>query len=141
MGTPNRWFLAACLATALVAFMPVPAQCQDVDPKQVEAIVQALQQANASSGGTFDWGPVAAAVLGVLGLFGGLHRYAPQMGSAGRDPVLEERTRESRREIRRLRERVHWHAQCLTALADKVDVELPEKRKVEEESDSDQEQP
>lgn len=135
MSRPSALFLLACVLTAC-AVLCEPAHAQDVDPATVEALAKALQAAATVAPAGFDWGSVAAAVIAVVGGAGALHRYAPQMGTA-RDPVLEERTRESRREIRRLRDAVHWQGNCLTVIAAKLDVDLPDRQPMHAEPDSD----
>lgn len=85
-----------------------------------------------------DSSPIVAVVLGVLGL----RNVAPQIGGRREEDSatlarIDERTRETRREVRRLRETVHWHGNCLQALASDRRVDLPTKPPPDDEEDSD----
>lgn len=56
-----------------------------------------------------------------------------QVGQA----VLEERTRNERREIRKVRETIHWHANVLQILAGHANVEIPARPVFRDDEDSD----
>lgn len=140
------WLSLAILLVGFVAGLVLscmPAQAQSLgeplDP-QTAAIIAALQKPDEG----FDWGkllsggsPLAAAGAVLYGL----KQIAPMFG---RDPAaeagmarLDERTRETRREQRRMRRTLHWHGNILTVIAAKVKADLPEAPQPVDDGDGD----
>lgn len=165
--TPNRLFLAACAATAMVVAIGVafgqepgpPAVPMPVDP-QVQAIAQAMAIAFQQASPGTDWTPIVNGLVTILSVGGGLYGFqrigtslAPQVGNGAElgarlDKVIEtltrietngarvdERSRETRREVRRLRRTVHDHASDISALAEAGRVALPRPPPFEDDSD------
>ena len=131
----GTWALLALAAASATGQTP----SEGIDP-QLQLLVDALQQSRSEPtlselGQALTQSPILAVILGLLGLrlqpqilgaLGGTHDVGPALARI--EAVLarhDERSRETRRETRRLRATTHWHAQILTSLAAAAHVELP----------------